>query len=66
MSSLLKHIKTKKWIIFISLFLCFLFTDLVFGFIYYYCGGDIYHLTTIQTVYFLLGKYFILIMLFIP
>ena len=66
MNNLLKKIKTKKWIIFISLFLCFLFLDTLFAIIYYYCGGDLKNLTIYETIYFVLLKYLVLIITFIP
>ena len=65
MSEYINKIKAKNWIIFISLLLCFLFLDLVIGIIYYYIGGDIYHLTINETICFLLIKYAILIIAFI-
>lgn len=56
---------TKNWIIFISILLCFLLFDGILGIIYYYCGGDIYNLTTLETIYFTLIKYAVLILIFI-
>lgn len=65
MNNLLKKIKTKKWIVFISLFLCFLFLDTIFAIIYYYCGGNLKNLTIYETIYFVLLKYLVLIFIFI-
>lgn len=57
--------KIKKWIIFISIFLCFLLLDGLLAIMYYYCGGDISHLTIYDTILFILMKYFVLIVIFI-
>ena len=65
MNDFIKNIKTKKWIIFISLLFFFLFLDSILAIIYYYCGGDISHLSLLETIYFVLAKYFVLIILFI-
>ena len=65
MNNYIKNIKTKKWIIFISLLFFFLFLDSILAIIYYYCGGDISHLSLLETIYFVLAKYFVLIILFI-
>ena len=65
MNDFINKIKTKNWIIFILLLLCFLFFDLILGIIYYYMGGDIYHLNINETICFLLIKYAILIIVFI-
>ena len=57
--------RIKKWLLFIGIFLCFLLFDGVLALIYYYAGGDIENLTTLQAIYFLLAKYLVLIIIFI-
>ena len=57
--------KNKPWILFIGILLCFLLADGLLALIYYDMGGNIASLTTTQTMYFLLAKYFILIIIFI-
>ena len=42
-----------------------MFADLIIALVYYYFGGDIYHLTVNESISFLLIKYAILILIFI-
>ena len=57
--------KTKPWILFIGILVCFLLADGLLALIYYDMGGVIEKLSITQTMYFLLAKYFILIIIFI-
>ena len=63
MSFLKNQFKTKKWLIFLFILACFLGLDLVIGIIYFYFGGDLYHLTLTETIVILLIKYFLLIVM---
>ena len=65
MKNLITKIKTKKWIIFISLLFLFLLLDGILGITYYYLGGNIKDLTIYETIYFLIAKYVIMIIIFI-
>ena len=65
MKELISKIKLRKWLIFIGILLCFLCFDIITGLIYYSLGGNLNELTNQETVYFLLIKYLVLIIIFI-
>ena len=58
-------IKVKKWLIFLGILSCFMFFDVITAIFYYFLGGDIYNLSTKDTIVFLLIKYLILFIIFL-